>query len=100
MLVDILLIINKMLKIWARLLCASRPITGHRFAIFFPFWYNHGMPKKCDIGHTLLDNKSLGNSDKTDILDISGRAGKNVFAPRHYEGTKINQRFSADITKG
>ena len=46
------------------------------------------MPKKCDIGHTLLDNKSLGNSDKSDM------AGKNIFAPRHYEGTKINQRFS------
>jgi len=52
------------------------------------------MPKKCDVGHTLLDNKSLGNSDKTDILDISGRAGKNVFAPRHYEGKKINQGFA------
>ena len=47
----------------------------------------------CDVRH-ILDNKSLSNSDKTDILDISGRAGKNVFAPRHYEGTKINQRFS------
>jgi len=55
------------------------------------------MLKKCDIGHTFLDNKTLG---KTDILDISGRAGKNIFAPRHYEGTKIIQRFSADITKG
>ena len=52
------------------------------------------MPKKCDIGHTFLDNKSLGNSDKTDILDISGRSGKNIFAPRHYEGTKINQGFA------
>ena len=83
-----------MLKIWARLLCASRPIIGHPFAFSIVFWYNHGMPKKCDIGHTFLDNKSLSNSDKTDILDISGRAGKNVFAPRHYEGTKINQGFS------
>ena len=52
------------------------------------------MPKKCDIGHTFLDNKSLSNSDKTDILDIWDMAGKNVFAPRHYEGTKIVQRFS------
>ena len=52
------------------------------------------MPKKCDIGHTSLINKSLGDSDKTDILDISGRAGKNIFARKHYESAKINQRFS------
>jgi len=83
-----------MLKIWARLLCASRPIIGHPFAFSIVFWYNHGMPKKCDIGHTFLDNKSLSNSDKTDILDIWDMAGKNIFARKHYESAKINQRFS------